>query len=462
MLDRRRLLALAGSALFPGRSALGRSPAPASVTIDYEDPGRAIAGDFMGLSYESALLAAPDYFSRDNHALLRLIRALGRRGVLRIGGNTSERTVWRPEGGEISGRYVITPAAIDRFAAFVRELDWQVIYGLNLADNAAARAADEAAYVARALGPLLVAFQIGNEPDGFPRWSGVRPAGYGVREFMTEWQEFHRAILARVPEARFAGPDVAAETGWVATFAQSKPENLVLLTRHYYAAGPATDPAVTLPKLLGSAERIEPVLRELETVGRGYRLPYRIAETNSVYAGGRSGVSDTMGAALWGTELMFQIAAGGGSGINFHAGPDKVYTPIRGGPPHGAQPLYYGMLLFAQAAHGVLVPSALRSPRELAGFAARGDDGTLRICLINKGAEDARVRVDPGRPFAAAAAIRLAAPGIDASTGLALGGAAVDQAGGWAPAWEMLDFESGHLLADLPAASAVLLRLQPR
>jgi hypothetical protein len=235
-----------------------------------------------------------------------------------------------------------------------------------------------------------------------------------------------------------------------------------LLTRHYYAAGPATDPAVTLPKLLGSAERIEPVLRELETVGRGYRLPYRIAETNSVYAGGRSGVSDTMGAALWGTELMFQIAAGGGSGINFHAGPDKVYTPIRGGPPHGAQPLYYGMLLFAQAAHGVLVPTALRSPRELAGFAARGDDGTLRICLINKGAEDARVRVDPGRPFAAAAAIRLAAPGIDASTGLALGGAAVDQAGGWAPAWEMLDFESGHLLADLPAASAVLLRLQPR
>src|SRR5207237_221664 len=84
-----------------------------------------------------------------------------------------------------------------------------------------------------------------------------------------------------------------------------------LLTRHYYAAGPASDPAVTLPKLLGSAGQVEPVLRQLENFGRADRLPYRIAETNSVYAGGRPGVSDTLGAALWGIGLMFQIASAG-------------------------------------------------------------------------------------------------------------------------------------------------------
>jgi len=61
-------------------------------------------------------------------------------------------------------------------------------------------------------------------------------------------------------------------------------------------------------------------------------------------------VSDTLGAALWGAELMFEIAAAGGVGVNFHAGPDKVYTPIAGATrPHRAHPLYYGMLQIGRA-----------------------------------------------------------------------------------------------------------------
>src|SRR5437763_182619 len=148
--------------------------------------------------------------------------------------------LFAPEASRIPGRFVITPTDIDRLAAFLRGLDWRVVYGLNLADNGPDRAADEAAYVARALGPQLLAFQIGNEPDGFGRWSAVRPAGYGIREFLAEWQKFHAAIHARVPDASFAGPDVAAETGWVAPFAELKPENLVLLTRHSNAARTAT------------------------------------------------------------------------------------------------------------------------------------------------------------------------------------------------------------------------------
>jgi hypothetical protein len=467
LLDRRSFLALAGSTLLARGSARAEAPVPARVTIAYDDPGRAIAADFIGLSYESGLIAAPDYFTPQNRSLLGLIRALGAHGVIRIGGNTSERTVWEPGAGaakQTTGRYVITPAAVDRLAATIRQLGWRVIYGLNLADNVPERAADEAAYVARTLGSKLFAFQIGNEPDGFGRWSGVRPASYGVQNFVAEWRTFHAAIHTRVPDARFAGPDVAAETDWIPAFADTRPKNLVLLTRHYYTAGPATDPRVTLPKLLGSAGQIEPVLRKLEGFGRTYRLPYRIAETNSVYAGGRSGVSDTMGAALWGAELMFQLAAAGGAGVNFHGGPDKVYTPIGGGgAPHHAQPLYYGMLLFARAARGVLVPARLESDLNLACFAARADDGSLRVCLINKDARGARLRIDPGRRFARASALRLAAPSLEATAGLTLGGTAVDASGRWAPAApEMLQSESGHVLVDVPGASAALVRMEHR
>jgi hypothetical protein len=463
VLDRRSFLALAGSTLLARGSARAETAVPASVTIAYEDPGRAVPADFIGLSYESALVAAPDYFTPDNYSLLGLIRALGAHGIVRIGGSTSERTAWETGAAEqASGWYAITPAAVDRLAAVMRRLGWRVIYGLNLADNTPERAADEAAYVARALESKLIAFQIGNEPDGFGRWSGVRPASYDVQAFVAEWRKFHAAILARVPDARFAGPDVAAETDWIPAFADARPENLVLLTRHYYAAGPATDPGVTLPKLLGSAAQIEAVLRELEGFGRTYRLPWRIAETNSVYAGGRPGVSDTLGAALWGVELMFQIAAAGGAGVNFHAGPDKVYTPIAGaGAPHHAQPLYYGMRLFAQVARGALVPARLKPDLDLASFAARADDGSLRVCLINKGARGARLRIDPGRRFAAASAMRLAAPSAEATVGLTLGGTSIDASGRWAPAApEMLQLAGGHVLVDVPGASAALVRFE--
>jgi hypothetical protein len=60
------------------------------LAVSYEDPGQAIALDFIGLSYESAILAGADYFTPNNASTLGLIRALGENGVIRIGGNTSE------------------------------------------------------------------------------------------------------------------------------------------------------------------------------------------------------------------------------------------------------------------------------------------------------------------------------------------------------------------------------------
>src|SRR5450432_1426868 len=78
----------------PGRA---QADADARLVVAYEDAGRPIALDFIGLSYESAILVAGDYFAPDNGSVLGLIRALGQNGVIRIGGNTSEHTVWRAQ-----------------------------------------------------------------------------------------------------------------------------------------------------------------------------------------------------------------------------------------------------------------------------------------------------------------------------------------------------------------------------
>jgi hypothetical protein len=474
MLRRSLLTGLTSAALGLGTRLVARAQEPESLRLGIDVAaagGPQVPPDFIGLSYESAILTDEDYVSPDNTSLIGLIRRLGRAGVLRIGGNTSEDTVWNPGNQEVGpGRIVLTPARIDRLAALVRVLGWKLIYGLNLARGTPPATAAEAAYVARALGPDLLAFQIGNEPDGFGRWRTVRAKSYEASAYLAEWHAFHQAIPAQVPEARFAGPDVAVETGWVGALAADHPAGLVLLTRHYYADGPAGAPQLSVPKLLHSEQQIVTVLDALARDRRTYGLPFRIVETNSIYNEGQPGVSDTLGAALWGLELMFQLATAGAAGINFHAGPhnlrpelDKAYTPIARADGGGLRPapLYYAMLLFARLAPGgTILPLQMTGPREVVARAVRADDGSLRIGLINKNlARGVRVSVDAGRDFAAASIQRLAGPGPHATRDLTLGGAQVDASGEWNPREERVPVADRTLAFDLPAASAAALTL---
>jgi hypothetical protein len=161
MLRRSLLTGITSAALGLGTRGLAGAQGPESLRISIDVAaarGPHIPADFIGLSYESAILAEENYLSPDNTSLIGLIRRLGHAGVLRIGGNTSEDTVWNPGDQEtVPGRVVLTPARIDRLAALVQALGWKLIYGLNLARGTPQNAAAEAAYVARALGPDLCA-----------------------------------------------------------------------------------------------------------------------------------------------------------------------------------------------------------------------------------------------------------------------------------------------------------------
>ena len=213
------------------------------------------------------------------------------------------------------------------------------------------------------------------------------------------------------------------------------------------------------------------MLERLAQYSRTYHLPYRITETNSVYDEGQPGVSDTLGAALWGLELMFHAAAAGAAGINFHGGvhnrresDDKAYTPIaRSGNRYRAMPLYYGMLMFARAAQGVLVPAYLAPDTSgVKAFAVRAPEGMLRVCLINQNvARHERVAIDPGRKFEIASMLRLAGPAIGSTAGVTLGGASVDDFGRWAPPMsEEVRLTDREIIVDVPAASAALVSLR--
>ena len=116
-------------------------------------------------------------------------------------------------------------------------------------------------------------------------------------------------------------------------------------------------------------------------------LPFRLAETNSCYGGGKQGVSDTFASALWGADLMYQLASGGGMGINFHGGGYGWYTPIAGTREDGfmARPIYYGMLLFAQAGSGQLIGSKLDHLEQaplITAYCLHSDKGTIKAAVF--------------------------------------------------------------------------------
>jgi hypothetical protein len=496
-----RLSAAASAALLHHPLCLAQvSPNPSvRLTIRRDRLGNKIADDFAGLSYESAQLGNPHFFSGSNTQLAGFMRQLGTSGVLRIGGNTSEFSRWNlnpaekastpnfdnmlagdkanpaafamavgPDTGHKAPAPVhITPEAIRNLRDFLDACGWKLIYGLNMGTGTAENAADEAAHVMDTMGSKLIAFQLCNEPDLFFR-NGIRKSDYDFKQFAVEWQHFYQTIRARLPDAPFAGPDTAYNNEWLVPFARQFKREAVFLSQHYYAEGPPSDPSMTIERLLRPNPKLEDEFAGMKTTMRESALPFRLAETNSCYQGGKQGVSDTFASALWGVDLMYQLASAGGTGINFHGGGYGWYTPIAGTQTGGflARPIYYGMLLFAQAGPGLLVESKLDAPEQaplLTAYGLRSDQGALKVAAFNKNLDrGVRLTIDPGQRAQRVTLLRLHAPRIDDTTDTTLGGAPVGAGGEWSVAREeTLPLENGSAVIELPAASAALITFEP-
>lgn len=482
--------ALASAAVLASRSVWGESLSFTSVrvTLDPHRRGNPIPADFTGLSYETAQLGDPTFFAPTNTELIGFIRRLGRSGVLRIGGNTSEWSYWAPQGTPREDEAVrerdqatvleqavgpdtghgpakhrkITPEAIENLAAFVDATGWKLIYGLNMGTEDAETAASEAAYVKHAIGDRLIAFQLCNEPDLFYR-NGLRKSDYNYAQFAKEWQHFYEVIRRKVPNAPFAGPDTAFNNEWLVPFAKQFQNEVAFLSQHYYAEGPPTDPSMTIDRLLRPDPKLAAEFRGMAETKAESHLPFRLAETNSCYQGGKQGVSNTFASALWGADLMYQLATAGGVGINFHGGGYGWYTPVAGTIPNGflARPIYYGMLLFAEAGSGHLIDARLDRPDLplLAAYGVANDDGgsAVKAIVLNKDAHRAlHLTVDSAGGGTQAQALRLIAPRLDDTTDVTLGMNPVGPSGEWSAHPESLPVHNGAASLDLPPGSGVL------
>jgi hypothetical protein len=245
-----------------------------------------------------------------------------------------------------------------------------------------------------------------------------------------------------------------------------------LATHHYYRTGART-PQATLDYLLAPDDAFAAKLQRLRELCEPRHIGYRINEVNSFYGGGKEGVSDTFGAALWCLDYMFTLAAHGCAGVNIETDINQLgfishYSPIVHDPAGvcSARPEYYGMLAFALAGRGQLVKTTFANKPgvNLTAYATRDDRGTIYLTLINKDAKgDATVECPVPAGVAAAEAFRLRAPAPDAKDGVTFANAVIAGDGSWsAGAAEAVAVADGVMRVDVAHASACVLRFKSK
>jgi hypothetical protein len=467
-MNRRDFLAnsISAAGALAARSAFA-APAQYSVTVRGDQPLGMIAPDFMGLGYEISSPARPGLLSPANKVYVQLVRTLGPRGVIRIGGNTADYAKYLPNAAPVSSAKgtVVNNAVLEDLGGFLQATGWKLIWALDLGQGTEADAIAEAKIIMSIAGEHLLAFEIGNEPDLFARAKHRNP-DYGYDDWLAEYRRYKAALRKEFPRIPFAGPDAALKTEWVTRFAADEGKDSVLLTHHYYREG--QNPTSSIEKLLGVDPKLPAQLTALKAASQACGAPYRICEVNSFSGGGRPGVSDTMAGALWVLDYMFTLAASGCAGVNMETGVNHLdfissYSPI-GDDEHGhysAKPEYYGMRAFSLAGRGqlLLAENEPNSP-EIKAYATKPDKGPFTITLINKGASAADVTVNLGEHTKAkqGSVIRLSGPAINAKTGITLGGAEVTPDGTWKPSKsESIHVRNGQVIMTLlPFSAAVV------
>jgi len=439
------------SCLLAGAAALGPRVSGQTATEPHEakltvggSTGQTVAADFIGLSYENMQLEDPAFFSPANRGLVEQFKNLSRRGVLRLGGNTSEFAWWKASNtdrppdrnlalkdGSRPASYIfaITPETIRQLDGFLQATGWSCIYGLNLGYGTPEAAIPEARFVFETLGPRLQYFQIGNEVDRFINYRLREPTEWNPDRYFDEWLAIARAVQRALPRAKFGLPDVAGDVKWLTRIADLWPDvkdkpNVTTLSHHHYWGGPPSNPQANIQRLMLPDEVATMQGGVAREAAQRMKTAYRMTEGNTVFRGGKPGLSDAFASALWSADYLFQLMSMGYSGVNLHGGsghaqavsvggsfvgeaemkdpnephPKPFYTPIANqGTLAGSgvdgklndkyllEPVGYGMKFASRFLGATLLEVDFDSgPVNAFAYAARKPDGKRIVAIINK------------------------------------------------------------------------------
>ena len=487
------LLLIAAAAAAAGDSvsvAVGDAPLPLA---------QPLPTNFASLSME--VPDAPAFFgaaaapNRAFAALMNVLRGVsgGRGPSIRIGGNTADTSLWQEGPGPLPPNmsYAITRADLLSYAAALPAWDGRVVIDTNMfVQNSVTRVTDHVSAVSSILGwERVEGVEIGNEVEIYHD-SGYRPQSWSEADYEAEWRlHVAAAEAAGMPRGRIQGAVFCCNnTAYNAAFASYAQRYgaeglLASLSYHHYALGGCEGKVTTLEELLadGASAGSASYLAPFAAASRAAGLPFRVGEGNSASCGGRDGVSNVFGTALWALDTLLEVAAVGVQQWNFHGGPkarDK-YTAISfpglpGSTVPDVRPLYYGMLAATQATANLSSSWAAQvtsSNPLIKAHALRDAAGaTMRVVLVHKdlnatAAAAVEVSVGGGVGAAPASLLRLVVAGNDATAkaGISFANQTFDGSADGTPqgqrAAESVPLVGGKFAFSLPPRSAAILEV---
>jgi hypothetical protein len=455
---------------------LPQAPPTVTVGIDRLDPGTPVPERFLGLSFEAAALGQISQYGYRGD-MVKLLRSLGP-GVLRFGGVTADQNVGWTDAATprpLWASSAIDPAELRALDVLARRSGWQVMLTVGMAHYEPAAAAREVAAAHAALGPDLLAVEIGNEPNAYGS-HGFRELPWIAQGYEEQVSDYREAIEALTPGVPIAGPDVSgsgafAEWGEEEALAQTP----AMLTGHHYPLGCAQTPPPSIEALLSSTTRGRAAhsLASYMAVAHANGMPLRIDETNTVSCGGVAGISNTFASALWATGYTTQAMADGTAGINFEGNPTNCtgYTPLCALTPADvasgrlrAEPEWYALLLSRSLVGARPLPttiSAEGSP-DLVAAAFSEPDHSLKVVVVDDEPQSTTpltLHLNVGAGLGTASVQRLTAPSPSATGGVELAGHAVTNGSWSATATQSVAAHAGIVALEITPGSAALVTI---
>jgi len=446
--------------------------ATATVKVTRGTPIGKLPAGTAGFSFEKSHMS--DGFFTGTHApLIAMLKLLGP-GIVRIGADDVNNSVWVPSATFVKGGTTspnVGTAEVDALADFLTATGWKAIYAVNMRGSSTPQAAmTELTYVIPKLGASLQAVEIGNELN---LYSGINAE--------STWRPFAQAIRTAFPSTSIAGPGDFEDVNYCTKFVSAEASLIDIITHHYYRGQAGTSTA-TLDNLVNPDGTVTSGAQSLANSVKtnSIRGGFRYGETNTYSSHGQAGISDALVSALWGVDFMLTLARYGNVGVNFHGGgqnmdgntcPNGVSScdkPFRYSPllevdskVTAAAPLYYGMLLVSQIGAGDMLGTTITNAgsTKLRAYAVTPADGATKVILVNfEATTGVNATVDLGAAVTSASAIYLRGTSLTSTSGVTLAEAPVTAAGTWAPKPAYTLARSGTTLAvPVPAASAVLI-----
>src|SRR5687768_7632879 len=318
-------------------------------------------------------------------------------------------TILRFPGGAWGDHNNVTNLQIDQFVDFIHKVGATAMINVRLLGGTPEQAAEMVRYTNIERQYNIQYWGIGNEPTLYEAELESSGETYDTARFNKEWRAFAEAMKKVDPNIKLVGAEInqfsydtsaGATTNfgerdeqWFVDFLKANGDLVDIVSFHRYPfprsnrSGPPS-----IDELRQNAQEWDKIIihaRELIHQYTGRDLPIAVTEFNSAYNQSVSGEAtpDSHFNAIWVADVLGRMIENGVFMAN------EWYLTAKGGAgglgligQYDVYPSYYAYQLFRKFGTELVYSSS--DDQDVSLYAARGEDGTLTLIVINLSLEE--------------------------------------------------------------------------